>query len=125
MAGIPIPDDYSGIDLTRQINKPDEKRDCVFIQISEASNSRAIRTDRFKYEVRDIAPMGYAHHSSNAYWESYLYDLKKDPAEKHNLVKDPRYRHVRQELKYLLLEQMSLAGEEAPVILPALIKRRK
>ena len=125
MAGIPIPNDYSGIDLTSQIDKPDNKRDCVFIQISEASNSRAIRTERFKYEVRDMAPLGYAHHSSNAYWESYLYDLKKDPCEKHNLVKDPRYRHVRQELKYLLLEQMSQAGEEAPVILPALIKRRK
>lgn len=125
MAGITIPNDYSGVDLTKQIDKPDEKRDCVFIQISEASNSRAIRTDRFKYEVRDMAPMGYAHHSSKIYWESYLYDLKKDPDEKNNLVKDSRYKHVKQELKYLLLEQMSLAGEEAPVIMPALIKRRK
>ena len=69
--------------------------------------------------------MGYTHHSAKVYFENYLYDLKKDPNEKHNLVKDPRYRHVRQELKYLLLKQMELAEEEAPVIFPALITRRK
>lgn len=125
MAGISIPADYAGIDLTKQINSPDEKRDCVFIQVSEASNSRAIRTDRFKYEVRDTAPLGYAHHSAKVYFENYLYDLKKDPNEKKNLIKDPRYRHIRQELKYLLLKQMELAEEEAPIILPALITRRK
>lgn len=125
MAGIPIPDSYSGIDLTQQINDSENKRDCVFIQVSEASNSRAIRTDRFKYEVRDIAVTGYAHHSSKVYFESYLYDLKKDPNEKHNLVKNSKYRHIRQELKYLLLNQMRLAGEEAPVIFPALWVRKK
>jgi len=125
MAGIPVPSTYMGVDLTKQIDNPDEKRDCVFIQISEASNSRAIRTDRFKYEIRDFAVTGYAHHSSGVYWENYLYDLEKDPIEKHNLIKDPRYAHVRQELKYLLLKQMELAGEQKPVILPAVIKRRK
>ena len=60
-----------------------------------------------------------------AYFENYLYDLKKDPNEKYNLIKDPRYRHIRQELKYLLLKQMQNAQEEAPVIFPAVIKRRK
>lgn len=125
LAGIPIPESYMGVDLTAQIDNPENKRDCVFIQISEASNSRAIRTDRFKYSVRDCAPSGYIHHSSKVYWEDYLYDLKKDPNETHNLVKDSRYRHVRQELKYLLLKQMELAGEEAPVIFPALKVRKK
>lgn len=124
MAGINIPSSYMGVDLTKQIDN-DEKRDCVFMQISEASNSRAIRTDRFKYEVRDIAITGYAHHDAKAYFESYLYDLKRDPNEQINLVKDKRYSHVRQELKYLLLKQMELAGEQAPVIFPALKKRRK
>lgn len=124
MAGIPIPKSYMGIDLTKQIHS-DDKRKCVYIQISEASNSRAIRTERFKYEIRDCSPTGYAHHQSNVYWESYLYDLEKDPNEKHNLIKDRRYAHVRQELKYLLLEQMTNAGEERPMILPALIARRK
>lgn len=125
MADIPIPDTYMGTDLAKQISDDKCKRDCVFIQISEASNSRAIRTDRFKYEVRDPAITGYMHHDSNVYFESYLYDLKKDPDEKINLVKSKSYAKVRQELKYLLLKQMQNAGEKAPVIMPAIIKRRK
>lgn len=125
LAGIPVPDTYMGRDLKKLLDNPDEKRNCVFIQISEASNSRAVRTERFKYEVRDSAPLGYVHSHSGVYFESYLYDLKKDPNEKVNLVRDPRYRHVRQELKYLLLEQMSLAQEDAPVIFPAIRARKK
>lgn len=125
LAGIPIPDSYMGVDLTKQVDNPEIKRDCVFMQISEASNSRAIRTDRFKYAVRDIAVTGYAHHSARAYFEDYLYDLEKDPNEKNNLIKDSRYAKVRQELKYLLIEQMVNAGEERPVILPALKARKK
>ena len=125
MANIPIPRTYMGVDLGKQVDNPDDKRDCVFIQISEASNSRAVRTDRFKYEVRDAAITGYVHHKSKVYFENYLYDLQKDPNEKNNLIKDPRYAHVRQELKFLLLKQMQNAQEEAPVILPAVIKRRK
>lgn len=120
MAGIPIPKDYMGIDLTSGA-----KRDCVYIEISEASNSRAVRTDRFKYEIRDICPTGYIHHSAKVYFESYLYDLEKDPNEKHNLVKDSRYAHIREEMKYLLLEQMDKTGETRPMILPALKARKK
>lgn len=121
MAGIDIPESYMGYDLTDS----DIKRDCVFIQISEASNSRAIRTDRFKYSVRDLSLTGYAHHTAKAYFEDYLYDLKKDPNEKVNLIKDSKYAKVRQELKYLLLRQMTDAGEEQPVILPAVKVRKK
>ncbi len=125
MAGIDIPENYIGVDLTKQINAPDKKRDCVFMQISESQCGRAIRTDRFKYAVRDLSPVGYAHHSSKVYFEDYLYDLQNDPIEKHNLVKNPKYSEIRQELKYLLLEQMKNAGEEPPVILPAIFVRRK
>lgn len=125
MAGIGIPENYMGVDLTTQINAPDKKRDCVFMQISESQCGRAIRTDRFKYAVRDLSPVGYAHHSSKVYFEDYLYDLQNDPIEKHNLVKNPKYGKIRQELKYLLLEQMKNAGEEPPVILPAIFVRRK
>lgn len=125
MAGIPVPPSYAGMDLTKQIDNPQIKRDCVYIQISEASNSRAIRTDRFKYEVRDLALTGYAHYESKVYFESYLYDLKNDPNEKVNLVKDPKYSKIRKELKYLLLRQMTDAGEQQPVIFPAIKVRKK
>ncbi len=125
MAGIDIPKQYMGVDLTKQINEPENKRKCVFMQISESQCGRAIRTDRFKYAVRDAAPVGYIHHSSKVYMEDYLYDLEKDPIEKHNLIKDKRYAKIRQELKYLLIEQMVAADEARPVILPAIIKRNK
>lgn len=124
LAGIPIPKSYMGVDLTKQIDT-DEHRDCVFIQISEATNSRAIRTQRYKYSVKDSCPFGYLHHSAKIYFEDYLFDLNEDPIEKNNLVKDPNYAEVRKELKQKLIEQMINAGEKAPIILPALIVRKK
>lgn len=125
MAGIDIPKSYSGIDLTKQIDNPDDKRKCVFIQISESQCGRAIRTDRYKYSVRTAGIVGYVHHSSKVYFEDYLYDLEKDPIEKNNLIKDSNYRQVREELKALLIKQMTAAGEDKPMILPAIIKRNK
>ncbi len=125
LANIPIPKEYMGVDLTEQIGDETKKRDCVFIQISEATNSRAIRTDRYKYSVKDASPVGYLHHSSKVYFEDYLFDLDKDPIEKNNLVRDPNYAKVRAELKQKLIEQMINAGEKAPKILPAVIVRKK
>ena len=125
MAGIDIPKSYSGIDLTKQIDNPDDKRKCVFIQISESQCGRAIRTDRYKYSVRTAGIVGYVHHSSKVYFEDFLYDLEKDPIEKNNLVKDSNYRQVREALKALLIEQMTAAGEAKPMILPAIIKHNK
>lgn len=125
MAGIDIPKSYSGIDLTKQIDNPDDKRKCVFIQISESQCGRAIRTDKYKYSVRTAGIVGYVHHSSKVYFEDFLYDLEKDPIEKNNLVKDSNYRQVREELKALLIEQMTAAGEAKPMILPAIIKHNK
>ena len=125
MAGLPVPKDYMGVDLTEQATNPEEKRDCVFMQISESQCGRAIRTDRFKYAVRSASPQGYTQHSAKVYFEDYLYDLEKDPCEKNNLIKSKAYRNVREELKYLLIDQMTAAGEEHPLIFPAVIRRKK
>lgn len=125
MAGIKTPPNFKGYDLTKETDDPETRRKCVFMQISESQCGRAVRTDRFMYSVKDLNPTGYLHENSKVYFEDYLYDLKKDPIEKHNLVKDPKYAHVRRELKYLLLEEIRKAGEEAPVIFPALITHKK
>lgn len=125
MAGIKTPPNFKGYDLTKETDDPETRRKCVFMQISESQCGRAVRTDRFMYSVKDLNPTGYLHENSKVYFEDYLYDLKKDPIEKHNLVKDPKYAHVRRELKYLLLEEIRKAGEEAPVIFPALITIKK
>ena len=125
LAGIKIPPQFMGRDLTAQIKGDEEQRKCVFMQISESQCGRAIRTHRFKYSVRDINPSGYLHENSRVYFEDYLYDLKDDPCEKRNLIKSPRYAKIRQEMKYLLFEEMQKAGEEMPMILPAIRARKK
>ncbi len=119
-AGIDIPAEYDGMDLAL-----DKKRDCVFMQISEASNSRSVRTLKYKYEVRDPAPAGRLHSKSPLYFESYLYDLENDPYEKNNLIKSPGLSAVRKNLRDMLIKQMEAAGEKKPLILPAVIKRNK
>ncbi|MGN1419497.1 MAG: sulfatase-like hydrolase/transferase [Acutalibacteraceae bacterium] len=125
MAGIDIPKTYMGVDLTKQMNDPGQKRDCVFMQISESQCGRAVRTPKYKYSVRSVGVSGQAVHSSKIYFEDYLYDLENDPNEKYNLIKDPNYKSERQKLKAMLIDQMKKAGEKTPVILPAVKKREK
>ena len=119
LAGIPVPPSYMGFDLSEKTD-----RDCVFIQISEASNSRAIRTKRYKYAVRDALPVAVLHHSAPVYFEDYLYDLEKDGREINNLIKNEEYADVRRSLRKMLQEEMKKADEKTPLILPA-VKRRK
>lgn len=125
LAGIDIPKEYKGTDLCDEAQNPDKKRDCVFMQISESQCGRAIRTDKYKYSVRELNPFGFAHGSARVYFEDYLYDSEKDPIEKNNLVKSKEYAEAREDLKYMLIDEMIKAGEEQPVILPALFKRKK
>lgn len=125
LAEIPIPSEYAGFDLTKQIENKSEARKCVFMQISESQCGRAIRTSDYMYSVRDLCPGGGFRSSSKVYFEDYLYDLKKDPNEKTNLVKSPEYAEIRQDLKYMLIDEMKAAGEEEPVILPAIWARKK
>ncbi|MEG1846159.1 MAG: sulfatase-like hydrolase/transferase, partial [Oscillospiraceae bacterium] len=124
MAGIDIPKSYSGKSLIKQMNDGIQ-RDCAFIQISESQCGRAIRTKDYKYCVKTLPPIGYVHHSSPIYFEDYLYDLKKDPIEKDNLIKSSEYASVRKELKQKLINQMVNAGESKPTILPAYMVRKK
>ncbi len=125
LAEIPIPREYEGFDLTAQITNPTLARECVFLQISESQCGRAIRTPKYMYSVRDIRPSGALRASSMVYFEDFLYNLEKDPNEKTNLVKAPEYAEIRQDLKFMLIEQIKAAGEEDPVILPAIWVRKK
>lgn len=112
-AGINVPESYAGYAL-----QDNAERDHVFIQISESQVGRSIRTKKYKYSVRAIGE-GYIRHSSKVYFEDFLYDLEKDPIEKNNLIKNKHYKEVRNQLKQILIKQMTDVGEKKPIILPS------
>ena len=62
---------------------------------------------------------------SPVYIEEYLYSLKDDPMELHNLIKDPSYTIVRNKLRKMLLDEIEKAGEGRAKILPAVIVKSK
>ncbi len=122
-AGIPVPESYMGVSLTKQYEE-NTKRDFVFMQISESQVGRAIRTEKYKYSVR-AAGQGFVSHSATVYYDDYLYDLTKDPIEKDNLVKDENYESVKMQLRKMLSDEMVRAGEKMPVFRSAIINRKK
>ena len=59
---------------------------------------------------------GWQEGSSSCYEEDFLYDLKKDPYELENLVYDPEYKKIREELSGQLLDEIEKAEGVRPVI---------
>jgi uncharacterized sulfatase len=119
-AGAEVPEAMRGRPLQELCgkNKPEWRKE-VFMQLSEAQVGRAIRTERWKYSVWVPNPEKTDVPGSSIYHESFLYDLKNDPHEHRNLVKDLRYAEIRSELRERLKRNMAEAGEEIPEILPA------
>ena len=103
IAGAEIPEHFMGKSLT------DKKgHESVFIQISESQIGRAVRTDRWKYSVSaKNADKAFA----DEYKDDFLYDLENDPYEKNNLIHSPEHSEIRLEMRRLLLEYMTKAGE--------------
>ncbi|HOX37900.1 MAG TPA: sulfatase-like hydrolase/transferase [Candidatus Brocadiia bacterium] len=120
-AGIPVPKEFHGrslLPLARGEAKdwPEE----VFLQISERTVERCVRTKRWKYSVFAPEKHGWHDPDSKEYVERYLYDLYADPHEMVNLAGRPgRYREVADDLMERLKERMTQAGEDLPVIHPA------
>ncbi|MFP4176935.1 MAG: sulfatase-like hydrolase/transferase [Candidatus Brocadiia bacterium] len=118
-AGLDVPEYMAGRplqDLT--VNGVDNWRDEVFFQISESHCGRAIATKKWKYSVR--APdVGGGAPGSDRYVEDFLYDLEEDPHERNNLVADPQYARVREDLRERLKMRMRDAGETTPEIISA------
>ncbi|MBO5066259.1 MAG: sulfatase-like hydrolase/transferase [Clostridia bacterium] len=113
LAGIPVPESYSGNILP--VNKDDvPERDCVFVQISESHIGRAVRTKKWKYSAKAIGS-GWHKPRATHYFDDYLYDLENDPCEKNNLVKNGNYEKVLCQMRNLLSREMFNAGEKKPV----------
>ena len=122
LAGIPIPESYSGNILPVNRNDTPE-RNCVFIQISESQIGRAVRTKDFKYSVRAVGS-GMMKHSSSVYFDDFLYDLRNDPHEKNNLVNNKIHEDVIKEMRKLLSREMVKIGEKKPKFFKPLIKHK-
>ena len=122
LAGIPVPESYSGNILPVNRNDAPE-RDCVFIQISESQIGRAIRTMDWKYSARAIGS-GMLEHSSSIYFDDFLYDLRNDPHEKENLVNNKKYADVIKEMRELLSREMVKVGEKKPKFYKPLVKHK-
>ncbi|MHA2005832.1 MAG: sulfatase-like hydrolase/transferase [Promethearchaeota archaeon] len=123
-AGIKIPEFMKGNALQTILDNNDNKNwpQEVFIQISESQVGRAIRTKKWKYSVvapqRDPPWDGYLYSKSDQYNEEFLYDLENDQFEKHNLVNEPEFEPIRNQLVKILERKLQEAGEEIPTILP-------
>lgn len=115
-AGIEKPDDFQGRSLKELVEGTAQVwDDCVYIQISESEVGRAIRTSRWKYGVvAEKDPWKCS--DADLYYEKYLYDLKEDPWEKENLIKNADYEEVKKALRIKLKECMAKAEEKVPEI---------
>ena len=116
-AGLDVPEQMRGrslLPLTRgeRAGWPDD----VFVQISESSVARAIRTKRWKYAVDAPDKDGGKDPASDHYVEAYLYDTESDPYELENLIGLPTHREVADALGERLVARMVAAGEAAPDI---------
>lgn len=122
-AGARVPGDWRGNPLQDLVHGtaaswPQD----VFAQISESHVGRTIRTRKWKYAVGAPGIPGGKVAAANRYVETFLYDLENDPHEQCNLVADPRFADVRQQLRRRLLERLREAGEAAAAIEPAAVQ---
>lgn len=117
MAGTDVGDKMIGENLKDVADgKETGRENYVYAQISESRVGRCIHTEDYLYAVYAPGIPGGQVGSSDYYEDDFLYDLKKDPYELENLVKDPAYDQVKEQLRELLIKAMKKAGEKVPVI---------
>ena len=110
-AGIPIPEAFPGIPLQKLAADPETPvRDEVYIQISEAGDGRAIRTEAHTY---------CAMFDGGELKEAYVYDNLAAPYQRRNLAGLPEYADLRRTLRERL-EQVILREEGRAIPVAAL-----
>lgn len=116
-AGLTPPDQMQGHSL---VGNDGSNHQDIFIQISESHVGRALRTQKWKYEISAPDKDGWADMGSTHYVEAFLYDLENDPFELNNLVDAPEHEDIRASLRDRLALRMEAVGETKPEISPAL-----
>lgn len=116
-ADISIPEKYQGTAIQNKIES-----ESAFIQISESQCGRAIRTRDFTYSISIFKPLSP---NSKIYFEEYLYDNRVDKEQMNNLIKSKEYKQTRKMLQGILLEHIKKIEHKEPIILPALLIKKK
>ncbi|MBR5968829.1 MAG: sulfatase-like hydrolase/transferase [Lachnospiraceae bacterium] len=120
LAGVDVGGKMVGEDLRKVVTTEDPDRpNEAYGQISESRCGRYIRTAEYMYAVYAPHINGGAEAASDVYADDYLYDMRKDPYQLHNLIGDPAYTPVRLELREKLLQWIQKAEGAAPRIIDA------
>ena len=117
LAGVDVGDAMIGENLLDVVEKKDDNRpNEVFAQISESRVGRCIRTARYTYSVYAPGVNGGAAAAADRYADDFLYDMEKDPHQLNNVVADPAYVQVKEELRERLLDWIQRAEGTRPLI---------
>ena len=117
-AGLPVPETMQARSMLPLVRREAaDWQEETFVQISESTTGRAIRSERWTYAV--AAPEGTSRTpASDEYVETHLYDNFADPFQHVNLLGRERYRDVAAAQRARLTERMQQAGESLPTIRP-------
>ena len=117
LAGVDVGDAMIGENLLDVAEKKDDNRpNEIFAQISESRVGRCIRTARYTYSVYAPGVNGGEAAAAGRYADDFLYDLEKDPHQLNNVVADPAYVQVKEELRERLLSWIERAEGTRPEI---------
>ena len=117
LAGVDVGDAMIGENLLDVVEKKDDNRpNEVFAQISESRVGRCIRTARYTYSVYAPGVNGGEAAAAGRYADDFLYDMEKDPHQLNNVLADPAYVQVKQELRERLLDWIQRAEGTRPLI---------
>lgn len=117
-AGCQIEDWVQGDSLQNIFADPSWKEE-IYVQISESFVGRAVRTKRYKYVIHAPDMNPWETITTDEWNEKYLFDLEKDPLEKNNLINNPDYSDIKEDMKKRLIRCAMKAGENFVSILPA------
>ena len=117
LAGVDVGDEMIGENLLDVVEKKDDNRpNQVFAQISESRVGRCVRTANYLYSVYAPGVNGGEAAASDLYADDFLYDLKVDPWQLNNVVADPSYAQVKEDMRARLADWIERAEGTRPAI---------
>ncbi len=117
LAGVDVGGAMIGENLLDVVEKKaDNRPNEIFAQISESRVGRCIRTARYTYSVYAPGVNGGIAAGADRYADDFLYDMEKDPHQLNNVVADPTYVSVKEELRARLLDWIEKAEGAHPII---------